>query len=59
LIPQPEALEGRSLLSRGGYVFATLDDPNAGTGGTSASGINDPGQIVGYYQDANMSPMVS
>ncbi len=49
------------LFSHGAYV--TLDDPNAGTAGllqgvfpgqgTIASGINDFGQIVGTYTDAN------
>ena len=41
------------LLSHGRYT--TLDDPNAGTGvmqGTFAEGINNAGQIVGYYVTA-------
>ena len=41
------------VLSNGHYT--TLDDPNAGTGanqGTFAEGINDYGQITGYYVDA-------
>src|SRR5262249_34291384 len=36
--------------------YTTLDDPNAGAGfeqGTEAGGINDAGQIVGKYFDAN------
>ena len=45
----------------GGYVFTTLDDPNAGTNGsggygvqgTFIIGINDRGQITGNYGDAN------
>jgi hypothetical protein len=32
----------------GGYVFTTLNDPNA-TNGTFASGINDAGLVVGHY----------
>jgi len=41
------------LLSHGQYT--TLDDPNAGTAanqGTFAEGINNRGQITGYYVDA-------
>ncbi len=56
LVPQPEALEGRTLLSRGGYGFTTLDDPNAGTEffqGTYSNGINNRGQITGAYVDAS------
>jgi hypothetical protein len=33
-------------------VFTTLDDPLA-TNDTEAHGINNSGQIVGYYLDAN------
>jgi len=32
------------------YTYTTLNDPLA-TGGTVASGINDSGQIAGYYYD--------
>jgi hypothetical protein len=32
----------------GGYIFTTLNDPNA-TNGTFASGINDAGVVVGHY----------
>jgi hypothetical protein len=42
------------LLSHGQYT--TIDDPNAGTGfnqGTAVDGINDQGQMVGCYIDAN------
>jgi probable HAF family extracellular repeat protein len=49
--PRLEALEDRTLLS-GGYVFTTLDDPQAGTmlgNGTRALGTNNAGQIVGYF----------
>ena len=34
------------------YTYTTLNDPLA-TGGTVASGINDSGQIVGYYNDSS------
>jgi probable HAF family extracellular repeat protein len=48
------------LLSKGQYT--TLDDPNAGTGanlsnfffpGTDATGVNNRGQVVGFYIDQN------
>jgi probable HAF family extracellular repeat protein len=42
----------RFLLSRGRYT--TLDDPNA-VGFTEATGINNGGQIVGEYFDANFN----
>src|SRR5262249_56870826 len=42
----------------GGGVYTTIDAPSAGHGqdprgnrGTFATGINDAGQIVGYYRD--------
>jgi hypothetical protein len=38
------------LLSHGHYT--TLDDP-AGTAGTYAEGMNDQGDIVGFYFDTN------
>jgi probable HAF family extracellular repeat protein len=47
-----ESLEGRTLLSVGGYNFQTIDDP-LGVHGTEAVGINARGQIVGLYTDAN------
>src|SRR5262245_55108535 len=34
------------------YTYTTIDDPLA-TDGTSASGINDMGQIVGAYRDGS------
>ena len=34
------------------YNYTTLDDP-LGTNGTIARGINDAGQIVGYYLDSS------
>jgi probable HAF family extracellular repeat protein len=34
------------------YTFTTLDDPSA-TFGTTASGINNMGQIVGQYGDSS------
>jgi probable HAF family extracellular repeat protein len=36
-------------------IFTTIDDPNAGTGagrGTYVTGINDSGEITGYYSDS-------
>ena len=36
------------------YTFTTLDDPSA-TAGTYLQGINDAGQIVGYYDDGSGS----
>jgi hypothetical protein len=33
-------------------AFTTINDP-AATNGTFATGINDPGQVVGYFLDAN------
>jgi probable HAF family extracellular repeat protein len=55
--PQPETLEGRTLLT-GGYVFSSFDAPGAGTGangfqGTFVLGINASGTISGNYGDAN------
>jgi probable HAF family extracellular repeat protein len=38
------------------YTVTTLDDPSA-TGGTSANGINNTGQIVGSYSVATVSPL--
>jgi len=35
-----------------GGTYTTLDDPFAGPRGTIATGINGPGQIVGYYYDS-------
>jgi hypothetical protein len=32
--------------------FQTVDDPN-GVGGTTINGVNDRGQLVGFYTDAN------
>jgi hypothetical protein len=44
---------GHGFLLSGGQ-YTTLDDPNAGTfPGTQPFGINDRGQIVGNYYDAN------
>src|SRR5437899_13044750 len=36
-------------------VYTTLDDPLAGANaaGTAATGINDTGQIVGWYEDGS------
>src|SRR5262249_53253906 len=47
-----ESLEGRTLLSVGGYNFQTIDDP-LGVSGNFALGINARGQIVGQYSDAS------
>jgi uncharacterized membrane protein len=51
--PQLEALEDRTVPS-GGYVFKTIDDPNA-VNGTRLNGINSRGQVVGNYFDANFN----
>jgi probable HAF family extracellular repeat protein len=53
-MPGVEALEGRFVPS-GGYVFSTIDNPNAGAQGSDAFGINASGQIVGAYTDASGS----
>jgi probable HAF family extracellular repeat protein len=55
-VPALERLEDRTLLN--GYVFQTIDVPNAGTTGngiqgTFPVGINASGQISGNYGDAN------
>ena len=42
-----------SALFAGTFTFTTLSDPSA-TGGTSASGINDEGQIVGTFIGPNV-----
>jgi hypothetical protein len=42
----------QGFLYQGG-VYTTIDDPNAGAGGSSAQGINDNGVIVGSFADAN------
>jgi probable HAF family extracellular repeat protein len=46
-----------SYASMGGempvYTYTSLDDPVAAPGGTLAQGINNQGQIVGYYYDGN------
>ena len=34
------------------YLYTTLDDPSA-TAGTYATGLNDSGEIVGYYIEGN------
>ena len=34
-------------------VYTTIDDPNSGTFGTWLDGINNSGQVLGYYQDAS------
>jgi probable HAF family extracellular repeat protein len=50
------ALLGASspVCAQGGWTFTTIDDPAAitGTTGTFAQGINDPGQVVGYFYDS-------
>jgi uncharacterized membrane protein len=57
-VPRPETLEGRTLLSRGGYLFSTFDAPGAGTNGalgqaTFVLGINASGSISGNYGTSN------
>src|SRR5439155_16015017 len=56
-VPGVETLETRTV-PNGGYVFSTLDAPNAGASpngfqGTFPVGINASGQISGNYGDAN------
>jgi probable HAF family extracellular repeat protein len=58
-VPRLEALEDRTVPSAG-YAFSTLNEPGAGTTGsfvevqgTFALNINNHGQIVGNYGDAN------
>src|SRR5262245_54625266 len=51
--PTLEVLEDRLALSNAGYTFPPIDDPNAVNGRTYPVGINDRGQIVGGYVDAN------
>jgi probable HAF family extracellular repeat protein len=46
-----EALEDRTVPSRS-YTFLTIDEPNE-VNGTYAFGVNERGQIVGFYFDAN------
>jgi probable HAF family extracellular repeat protein len=42
-----------SVYAQGGWTFTTIDNPAAiGTTGTFAQGINDPGQVVGYFYDS-------
>jgi probable HAF family extracellular repeat protein len=38
-------------------VFTPIDATGAGPGGTRAVGINDHGEVVGYYADAAPNPM--
>jgi len=47
----PESVHG-FYRSANGLVFS-LDEPDAGPGGTVAFAINDVGQVVGYYADAS------
>jgi probable HAF family extracellular repeat protein len=49
------ALLGASspLYAQSGRTFTTIDNPAAiGSTGTFAQGINDPGQVVGYFYDS-------
>ena len=51
------ALLGASspVYAQSGWTFTTIDNPAAITGaggGTYAQGINDPGQVVGYFYDS-------
>ena len=36
------------------YTYTTFDDPLATGGDTQALGINDAGQIVGFYEDSSL-----
>jgi probable HAF family extracellular repeat protein len=55
-VPEPEARQ-TACAADTGPTYTTLDDPLAGASasgqGTLTQGINDAGQIVGYYLDSN------
>jgi probable HAF family extracellular repeat protein len=38
------------------YTYTTFDFPGAGSNGTVATGINDAGDVVGYYYDSYVYP---
>ena len=41
------------VYAQSGWTFTTIDNPAAiGSTGTFAQGINDPGQVVGYFGDS-------
>src|SRR4051794_39418700 len=44
------ALASGGRVDAGGYVFQTIDVPGASA--TAPQGINDAGQIVGFYRDS-------
>jgi hypothetical protein len=49
-VPVSFSASGSSGSGSAGYTFITLDDPSAApVGGTNATGINNAGQILGYY----------
>src|SRR5438270_9569636 len=51
-------LAGGGLVQTSGSRFTTLNTPHAGTAsgeGTTASGINQQGDVVGFYYDRNFS----
>lgn len=43
------SMHGFTWTPRGG--FTTVDDPN-GVGSTTINGVNDQGELVGFYTDA-------
>jgi probable HAF family extracellular repeat protein len=43
---------GGARAQSGGYTFTPVNDP-LGVKGTFAEGVNDAGQIVGYFEDSS------
>ena len=46
------------LWSKGDFTTTSIDVKSAGPGGTAAVGINEPGDIVGFYRDGAPPPAV-
>jgi chitinase len=44
----------KAVHGQSNYTYTIFDFPGAGTTGTVATGINDAGDIVGYYYDSNV-----
>jgi hypothetical protein len=43
-----------SAAAQGSYTFQTIDVPLAGAERTTITGINDKGELVGVFEDAQM-----